>query len=604
MEQPTEFVINHLWQSSCFVLLTALLAFVLRKNPPKVRYWVWLSASLKFLLPFALLVSLGNAVKWPAQHAVAFPAPVFSSTVVEIAEPFTPPSSAVPVHAPTHWAPIAIAIVWALGFVAIALMRCRSWLRIRATLRASTPVELPIPLPACVAPGAAEPGVVGFLRPVLVLPAGMLEHLNPRQLDAVLAHELCHVRRRDNLFAVVHMVVEAIFWFHPLVWWIGSRMVEERELACDEEVLRMGCEPTDYVEGILKVCRLYTESPLPCVSGVTGADVKKRLRTILAGSISRELGSGKKLILAAIGLVALAAPLVIGVLSAPRAQAQSPAQPQPLATRSEAARPLVAQVAVPQAPRQPPPSAALPKFASVSVKRADPTWHGWVQPAVIDAGRRFEALNTVNEMIQWAYGLSRNFQVAGGPEWVGTPYFDSSGVRVWPAREQFSIDATAEGQPSAAEMKQMVQALLADRFRLKLHRETRQIPIYAIVIGPNGPNLPPEAEPVACPQPALECGFPNIGGLEGGVHLIEARYATMANFSGLLTNNMDRPVIDKTGLTAGYSFDLTYEHPGPGWRTGPAAAIDAVQKLGLRLEPQTETMEMLVIDSIDRPSDN
>jgi beta-lactamase regulating signal transducer with metallopeptidase domain len=63
------------------------------------------------------------------------------------------------------------------------------------------------------------------------------------------------------------MVVEAIFWFDPLVWWIGARMLEERELACDEEVLRMGCEPADYGEGILKVCRFYTESPLPCVSG-------------------------------------------------------------------------------------------------------------------------------------------------------------------------------------------------------------------------------------------------------------------------------------------------------------------------------------------------
>ena len=105
---------------------------------------------------------------------------------------------------------------------------------------------------------------------------------------------MCHVRRRDNFFAAVHMVVEAIFWFHPLVWWIGSRMVEERELACDEEVLRMGCEPADYVEGILKVCRLYTESPLPCVSGVTGADVKKRLRAILAGGIASELSGEER----------------------------------------------------------------------------------------------------------------------------------------------------------------------------------------------------------------------------------------------------------------------------------------------------------------------
>ncbi len=155
-----------------------------------------------------------------------------------------------------------------------------------------------------------------FYRP------SFLEHLNPRQLGAILTHELCHVRRRDNFFAAVHMVVEAIFWFHPLVWWIGSRMVEERELACDEEVLRMGCEPADYVEGILKVCRFYMESPLPCISGVTGADVKKRLRAILAGSIAHELSGARKMTLAAIGLAALAAPVLIGVLNAPAIRAQ------------------------------------------------------------------------------------------------------------------------------------------------------------------------------------------------------------------------------------------------------------------------------------------
>ena len=193
---------------------------------------------------------------------------------------------------------------------------------------------------------------MGLLRPVLVLPAQLLEHLNPRQLGAVLAHELCHVRRRDNLFAAVHMIVEAIFWFHPLVWWIGSRMVEDRELACDEEVLRMGCEPTDYVEGILNVCRYYKESQLPCVSGVTGADVKKRLRAILGGSIARELNFGRKVALAAIGFAALAAPIVVGVLNAPQVHAQSRAQSSHPAVvpaaQADTARPLVAQQIVAQ----------------------------------------------------------------------------------------------------------------------------------------------------------------------------------------------------------------------------------------------------------------
>ena len=72
----TPYIVHHLWQSTVFVLLTGLLAFALRKNSPKIRYWVWLSASLKFLIPFALLVNLGSVVPRPADRPVAIAVPV------------------------------------------------------------------------------------------------------------------------------------------------------------------------------------------------------------------------------------------------------------------------------------------------------------------------------------------------------------------------------------------------------------------------------------------------------------------------------------------------------------------------------------------------
>ena len=109
---------------------------------------------------------------------------------------------------------------------------------------------------------------------------GIIERLTPTQLEAVLAHELTHVWRRDNLTAAMHMIVEAVFWFHPLVWWIGARLVEERERACDEEVLRLGNEAQVYAESILKVCQFYIESPLACVSGVTGSDLRSESREL------------------------------------------------------------------------------------------------------------------------------------------------------------------------------------------------------------------------------------------------------------------------------------------------------------------------------------
>ena len=100
-------------------------------------------------------------------------------------------------------------------------------------------------------PMLVEPAVFGIVRPVLLLPEGIFNCFTPAQLDAIVAHELCHVRHRDNLIAAMHMFVETVFWFHPLVWWVGKRMVEERERACDEEVLRLGSEPRAYAREYL-----------------------------------------------------------------------------------------------------------------------------------------------------------------------------------------------------------------------------------------------------------------------------------------------------------------------------------------------------------------
>jgi bla regulator protein BlaR1 len=598
----TEFIINHLWQSSCFVILAAVLALLLRKNSPKVRYWVWLGASLKFLAPFALLVSLGRVVPRPARHGISVDAPVFPSTFVQIAEPFSPASpSTVPAHAQIPSAPVAIGIAWALGFFAIMLVRYHSLVRIRATLRASTPVDLPIPLPAFIAPGAEEPGIVGFLRPVLVLPTQLLEHLNPQQLDAVLTHELCHVRRRDNLFAAVHMIVEAIFWFHPLVWWIGSRMVEERELACDEEVLQMGCEPTDYVEGILKVCRFYTESPLRCVSGVTGADVKKRLRAILAGSIARELNFGRKVALAAIGLAALATPIAIGVMEAPLIHAQT------------------------QVPT------ATPKWEAVSIKPCEDS--GPPAPGLrggslgVSPGRLHIRCFSVGTIVNAAYvtfgGLNPNTPVSGGPGWIHS--------------DQYDIEAKAEGNPGAVTMEgPMLQALLEDRFRLKIRRETKEVPVYDLTVAKGGFKLQPMKEGSCITfdlpnaqtnaQTDLKATLADLARScdTGGFSPLSTNLTRTAGFHGMTldtvakrlsaaASGLGRTVINKTGIEGVFDFQFEFSidqvagAPGdaPSEPSGVPSIFTAIQNAaGLKLEPAKGPGTSLFIDSIERPSEN
>jgi bla regulator protein blaR1 len=130
--------------------------------------------------------------------------------------------------------PVVLVAVW---FCGCALVQAYWWLRLRrmtAVMRGVSPVSFGRELDSLrrvqqsagitreiklrISKPAMEPGILGIFRPVLYLPAGIADRLSDAQLDALLKHELCHVRRRDNLAAALHMLVEAIFWFHPLVW--------------------------------------------------------------------------------------------------------------------------------------------------------------------------------------------------------------------------------------------------------------------------------------------------------------------------------------------------------------------------------------------------
>jgi beta-lactamase regulating signal transducer with metallopeptidase domain len=313
---------NHIWQSTLFAVAAGLLTIALRRNQARIRYWLWFSASVKFFLPFTLLITFGSHLEW-APTAQQITPPAVSSAMGQISQPFsdfslvTEPTAPSPGDAGPFMVAI-LALVWMSGAMALALTRFRLWWRVRAVVRTSTRCDVPgIPSGVEVrsAPGLMEPGVVGWWRPLLLLPQGIEDHLTPRQLDAVIAHELCHIRRRDNLTSTIHMVVEAVFWFHPLVWWIGARLIEERERACDEEVLRLCGDPRVYGEAILNVCKRYAEAPLVCVSGVSGANLRKRIEAIMMNRVGRGLNVATKVALAAAAMTVLTLPVVVGAMS-------------------------------------------------------------------------------------------------------------------------------------------------------------------------------------------------------------------------------------------------------------------------------------------------
>lgn len=296
-------------------------AVTLQKNQAKVRYWAWFTASVKFLVPFALLVRLGTF----APHRAVTPTiqAIWVTTVEQINQPLALPSAAAgEIAATPNYRYLAVAglALWAFGFVMVAASWIFRWKRVQGLRNIAKPLSIPsgveISVPLMSVPGLIEPGIFGVLRPVLLLPEGIADRLDQNQLDTILAHECCHIRRKDNLTAAIHMIVQAIFWFHPLTWWIGARLIEEREKACDEEVLGLGYKPSIYAESILAICKLYLESPLACVSGVTGSDLKRRIEAIMKNRMALNLSLRKKLVLAAAGIATLAVPVAVGILHA------------------------------------------------------------------------------------------------------------------------------------------------------------------------------------------------------------------------------------------------------------------------------------------------
>ena len=192
---------SHLVQSTLFAGAAALLTLAFRANRAQVRFWLWLSASLKFLIPFALLSMAGSHIRaWaPASslEGIGATLPTFSFA----AESFrhSSPDTSWGVASATGAGSIdrttldeVIVGVWLSGLLCVALIRLRGLRRIRLLIRASFSTDIAAPVEIRASPGLMEPGVVGWWRPLLLLPQGIAERLSPSEMDAILAHELCH----------------------------------------------------------------------------------------------------------------------------------------------------------------------------------------------------------------------------------------------------------------------------------------------------------------------------------------------------------------------------------------------------------------------------
>jgi uncharacterized protein (TIGR03435 family) len=601
-------IFNHLWQSTIFAAVVALLCAACRDNRAPIRYALWFAASVKFLVPFAAVAAVGSLVEWQEAPA-AIRSVVASPGARDINAPFTAmwqdPTPMVAATAQPPWIAPMLAGVWLCGFTTIAFRRVRQWREVRTAVRGSSPwtaattrlrqslngQAVPDGIEIRTAATALEPGVVGLRRPVILLPDGIDSYLTAEQCAAVIAHEVCHVRRRDGLTASIHMAVEALFWFHPVVWWIGGRLVAEREQACDEHVVAEAAEPVVYAESIVTICRRCAEAPLMSVAGVGGADVRARISSILAGHIGLRLTLPKRLVLAAVGVLSLTVPIVTGAIEAAAFAA------------GQLRNPLAGPAIDPES-----------RFEVVSIKRADPS----AQLRLGMTPGRIDMVGvTVRVVAATVLPLQRVF---GWPDGIDD--------------ERYTISAKMPGGAPQAAQQVAIRNLLKDRFKLLTHTETRELPIYNLVLARSDGRLGPRLEessaecqavakewvqaargggPAQAPPPAVErciSSMPGIGTFSG-------KGWAMGSFVNLLPQNVGRQVIDRTGLTGLYDFTLTWM-PEPAIGTSllglpqiPQTPADpdapniftALQEqLGLKLEPGRGPVEVIVVDRLEKPT--
>jgi uncharacterized protein (TIGR03435 family) len=577
---------NHVWQSTGFAALAVLLALALRANHARARYWLWLAASVKFLVPFSVLAAIGSSLgRW---FVPATPISLLPFVMEQIVQPFAPVQDAVlpsvaSAPATTNLLPVLLLAFWFCGFFAVLLYGWARWRRVAATVHSSAPLtegreleslrrlqwggpEVPAPfaghLPSLVSSTAKlEPGVFGIFRPVLWLPAGIGDRLDDAELEAILAHELSHIRRRDNLLATIHMAVEAIFWFHPVVWWLGARLEEERERACDEEVVRMGGEPQIYAESILKVCEFYLASPVACAAGVTGGELKKRIEGIMTNRFTRELSFGKKMLLAAAALVALTGPIVIGLTNPTRSRAQAQAAP--------------------------------PAFDVASV--------------VVSTGREVNGFYTypggrvschgcdMRYLLQKAFNVE-GYQLSGAPLRNDSGRYDIEAKPPAASKASQAMPPYPKAPPNE-EQRQMLQSLLVERFQLRYHRDEQEGPIYLLIRRSGALHMEDSKDKTA---------YPWSGGLGGGMIMgdgMSGQNESMPDLAWRLSSYLEKPVIDQTGLTGSYDFRVEYsaDEQNP---DVVSMILTTVQQLGLKLEPSRGPVETIVVERLEKPSAN
>jgi uncharacterized protein (TIGR03435 family) len=583
-------LIDFLWQGAAVGALLWVALLLLRDRPASHRYLAsGLALLVLALLPALTVIALLTVdVRVPAGSA----ATAAASTLTSVAVPQTllqiwiaPEASRQPwLDLIERWA----LPLWTTGVLIFSLRLVGGWLHARAVTRHTTVCDdatktsvasirarlgIERDVRVAVSTRVGGPSVIGWLRPTILLPTGI--GLTVQQLETVLAHELAHVKRHDYAVNMLQVVVEALFFYHPVVWWISRCIRIEREVCCDELAVRAGGNPIAYARALTELAR-HQLAPRLSMAATDGPLVYRVQR--LVGHRPAHLAPAMLP-----GLVAIAVAAAVASNIGVRAQDLASLHDQP-------------------------------RFDVTSVK-VNRSGDGIIFDRMVGGRATFTGYS-LRALIQSAYQV-QEFQVIGGPDWMDSARFDISAT----SPDDPSLDRRSNG-PSTRTL--MMRALLADRFGLVVHKETRERPVFAIVPSRRdssfGSRLRPTAVDCAVATGDDACGTTVAPGLVRGRGITLAELATALSKLTNTGSSLNRLVVDRSRISGRFDLDVEFTPDRiPNWSPGAlgdplgvppvdpqgASIFTSIQEqLGLKLEPQKAPVDVLVIDRVSHPTEN
>jgi uncharacterized protein (TIGR03435 family) len=540
-------LIHFLWQGT---LIAAIYAAAKRSRKPQLRYLLaCIALAAMVAAPIVTYIAITPA-EAPANPYVGT-IPVSSAVADSASANSATFSSAT--HALHNDVMPWLVLAWFAGVTVFWIRLTGSWIvatRMRSTLIRPAPrewqhkldelklrIRVSQPVRLLTSAVVQVPTVVGCLRPVILMPIGALAGLPTEHIEALLAHELAHIRRHDYLVNILQSIAEALLFYHPAIWWISNQLRNERELCCDDAAVAISSDALTYVRALagLESCRPAHFQP---ALAANGGSLRGRIARLL-GQPTRSASplpgqgsviTGTLIITAACGLFAQATP-----------------------TRKS--------------------------FETVSIK---PNNLSGGEVHEHNSAGRLNARMSARHLIQQAFGI-KDFQILGGPSWLGNSNYD------------FTATTTAPIELNDRTIQPYLQSLLADRFQFKYHRETKESPVYLLVAAKTGTKLTKHIG-------ADGTGMDENGGKDKVT--MSATKLTMPGLASWLAREMDRPVIDNTAIDGEFDLKLEWSPEQISETSGPSIYTALQEQLGLRVESGKGPVEMIVIDSIEKPSEN